>query len=439
MISEVMKFRARRPLNAEQQKLFDNMKREISQNTATKAVSFEMFETLIVRPFFDRRDMFLLMEEMFKGLYVGKKSFYDLRCEAEERALKRTENKCACIDEIYAQLQKISGISPSSREKLLKRELELEEYFCYPRRLGKELWKTAKDSGKKCVIIAETYLPAAAVERILRNCGYGGWDKLFVTNDYTDKPKAPEGLLYAHICEKMKLKAAELLHFGGSFEADVEAPIKQGVRAVMITTCRDRLIKSGRLCGWLQKNLVYEFCSQKYLALRCVLALYGVYAFDYPHGKLPQSDFCGDEYMLGFMASGAMTLHKDFVISDETDMMILGALSENEKCSGGCADFRDIFNAHFGDSLNKYGYEGCQLAFEYLLRHGAIGDRMCLQRYISNDITEKWSKQVTEPEIAPVYTGEAKASALSRLADKLFPPGTQVRTYADGILAKLRR
>lgn len=426
-----------RPLNAEQLHLLKNMKEEIAPER-TDAVSFELFDTLILRPFFDRLDIALLMEKDFSSLYIGKKSFYELRTEAEERTLKKAKDKrCITLEDIYRNLEKISGISPSSREKLMKRECELEEYFCFARQCGRELYNTARKKRMKLIITADTYLPRQTVEKILERCGFNSWDKLYITGE-CNVPKAPDGQLFARICKDLGIPAHRLIHFGGSFEADAEAPVKQGSRSVFLTTCRDRLIKSGQLCGFIQKELIYDFCSEKYLALRCILALYAAYSFDYPQKRIAQSDFCGDDYMLGFIVLGALSVYKDFVVSEELTVQLLSAMSKNEKMKIGRDDFSAMFAERFGGNLEKYGFNGCALPFEYYLKHGAIGDRMSVQGFLSADVMEKWSQGVTEPEIAPVYTGEAKISALSKLADRLFPPNTQIRTYVDGILSKLR-
>lgn len=426
-------FKPLRPLSAEQRHILENMKAEIS-SVNVSAVSFELFETLALRPFFDRCDLLFFMEREFSSLYAGKRSFYDLRREAEERAVKKAKETAAVtLVDIYKELEKISKISPSSRERLMKRECELEEYFCFARQCGAELFRTAAELGKKVIVTAETYLPRKTVEEILRRSGFAGWDKLCITGE----SGLPKTRLFEQICREMEIQPHTLLHFGSSFESDAEAPVNQGVRPVFITSCRDRLVKSGRLCGFIQKELIYDFCSEKCLALRCALGLYAAYAFDYPQNKLAQSDFCGDSYMLGFMVLGPLSLYKDLVVSDETELKILGALSRNKAMTDGRTDFIRMFGIHFGSNLEKYGTEGCSLPFRFFFSHGAIGDRMSVQPFISADVMEKWSGTVTEPEIVQVFLGRTRKTAVSRLADRLFPPGTQIRTYVDGILAKM--
>ena len=425
-----------RPLNAEQKHLMKNMAASVKAEDIG-AVSFEMSEMLVLTPFFDSHDIAFFMEEMFSGLYVGKSTFYELRCKAEDDVCEKKKGKPYTLDEIYDRLVKISKISSSSREKLIKRECELWQYFCFARNCGKELYNEARTAGKKLIITADTPLPRSTVEGILRSCGYEGYDKLYITSE-CGLSKSGEGKLFEKIVSETGIAAGKILHLGCSFESDAEAAISKGMKSLFVTSCRDRLIKSGRLCGYIQKQRIYDFCTIKYLSLRCAIGLYAAYAFDYPHGKAPHSDFCNDDYMLGFIVLGPLGLYKDFTVEPGLKMKLIAAMSRSEKLMGGEKDFMVMFDEIFGSNLEKYGFEGCELPLEYYASHGAVGDRMILQKLLSPEDSEKWSNDVTEPEIAPVATKALKKDGLSVLADKLFPPGSQVRTIVDGILHKAR-
>lgn len=426
-----------RPLNAEQKKLFGNMRAAIKSD-GIDTVSFEMFEMLVLRPYFDRLDVGIFMEREFKDVYIGSKTFYELRCAAEKSVSEKSQKKLKPfnMEDIYEKLMKLGKISDSSRRKLMERECELEEYFCFPRKTGRELFKLAKTEGKKVVITADTYLPRKTVESILQNCGYNGYDALYITSE-EGIAKSPDGALFRKICEDMKLVPNKALHFGCSFEADAEAPIRQGMKAMFITSCRDRLVKSGRLCGFIQKELMFDFNEAKHISLRCILGIYAAYAFDCPHSKTVHSDFCSDDYMLGFIILGAMSRYKDYVVESELDAHILGALSRLPNAVKGAEDFELMYDDIFSGASEKYGFSGCQLPFVYFARHGAIGDRMSIQKLLPPEILAEWADIVTEPEIAPVFTKHYEKNALSRFADKLFPHGSKIRTILDRIIAKL--
>lgn len=424
-----------RPLNENQRQLMDNMLTAL-ENKKAKAVSFEMNDMLVLRALFDPHDIAFFMERDFSGLYTGKKTFYELRLKAEEDAVARKKESPVTMDDIYDRLVKISKISPSSRDKLMKRECELEEHFCFPRRCGTELYNAARANGKKIIITADTYLPRKTVEKMLENCGYKDYEELFITSECGCE-KSPNGDLYSHICEKTGIKPEKILHIGCDYESDAEASVKQGMKSLFVTSCRDRLIKSGRLCGYIQKQLFFDFCSVKYISLRCIIALYAAYAFDFPHGKIPYSDFCGDEYMAGFIMLGPLGLYKDFVVESGLHAHILESMDRNGKMEDGAEDFKIMYGEIFRENLDKYGFEGCSLPFFFYADHGAKGDRIMIQNTINPEMKDKWEDHVTEPELAPVRVKNVEPNMLYRLADRMFPRNSYVRRLADGIIAKI--
>ncbi|MDD6279250.1 MAG: hypothetical protein PUA81_05625 [Oscillospiraceae bacterium] len=427
----------KRPLNTEQTHLLESMKSKIEAD-GINTVSFEMFEMLVVRPLFDKLDTAFFMEREFGNFYVGKQSFYEIRCEAEEYVRKRADRKkkCPTIEDIYSRIEKTAKLSPSGIEKLMKRECSLKEFFCFPRSSGYELYSTAKKLGRKIIITADTCLPRRTVEKILENCGYTGYDALYITGD-CGAAKLPDGELFSKISSEMKLVPSKTLHFGCTFDADTEAPIKQGWKSMLVPSCRDRLVKSGRICGYIQKQLFYDFASEKHLALRCILALYAVYAFDYPQSKVPHSDFCGDCYMMGFLILGALSCHKDYIAESKTDIDVLSALGKNSSAADGKNDFITLFDGIFGDTLEKFGFGECDLPLKFLACHGAVGDRMNLDKQLSPIDSAEWGAAVTEPELAPVFTKARERNFGEKLVDRMFPPNTKVRKILDRIMAKI--
>lgn len=426
-----------RTLNPDQTHLISSMKKRIEADSVS-AVSFELFEMLAVRPMFDRLDTGFFMEREFRDVFVGKRTFYDIRCEAEKyvsvRAAKK--EKTFTLEEIYQRIEKISGISPSSREKLMKRECALEEFFCFARNTGFELFSLAKKLGRKIIITADTYLPRSIVEKILENCGYKGFDALYVTSE-KKAAKLYGGELFSLISSEMNIQPGNILHFGCSYEADAEAPINNGWQAMLIASCRDRLVGSGRLCGYISKKLFYDFASEKYLALRCILGLYAIYAFDCPMSKAIHSDFCEDRYLLGFIVLGPIGCFKDFVADSEMLVRVLAALGKDSDAVKGREDFERLFSAVFRDNMEKYGFDGCDLPLRFLTDHGAVGDRMALDKYFEPVVSAEWGSHVSEPETVPVFTKQRETNFASRLLDKMFPPNTAVRKILDRIMAKI--
>lgn len=425
-----------RPLSADQRHLLEKIKSGLHREEI-RAVSFKMEDTLVLMPFSEKNDVFLLMENDFSMMYTGKSTFAALRAEAEDKALKKCAKKgTVTLGLIYDILMKNSKISPSSRDKLIQRERSLAEYFCFPRQCGLQLFKEAKSAGKKVIITSSSPMPEETVRKILSNCGYDDFDKLIMLNKEKKILSSEETCRL--IIEESGVEAHLITHIGGDVARDIEEPVKLGMKAMYLSPVTPLMVKSGRLRGFIQKQLFYDYEEERYLAMRCAFALYAAYAFDVPQNKTPHSDFCGDDYMIGFIVLGPLSLYKDFVISSALEANVLGAMSRKEKMIKGRDDFTAMFEAHFGDFLEKYGFDGCGLPLEFYIKHCSAADRMSVQKQLSAEDMIKWAESVTEPEIAPVYLKKVKKSALSKLADRLFQPGSHIRTIIDRILANVR-
>ena len=414
-----------RTLSDEQKSLLKKMTDEIS-GTNIRAVSFKMNDILVVAPFSTVQDMFMFMENDFRKVSRSGKSFAQLRTEAQDSACKKYGKESVTIDIIYGILSKTGKVKKENAEILMKRECELIEKFSFVRECGKTLFREAKRNGKKIIIVADTVYPEEIIVGILEKCGYGSYDKLIMNPDSFGKVQEVSGG-----------EPSELLHIGGNVEHDVEAPILKGSRAILISPVVPLMVKSGRLRGFIESEILLEADSPKYLALRCALGLYAMYGFDVPQNKLPKSDFCKIPYMLGFIVYGTLSLiENSYEYDDEWKQKLNSFNGNNQKVLKGRDDFIRMFNECFGEFHDCMKYTGLELPFEFLTDHSAPADRMLLRSCISDGTYKKWSESVTEPEIAPVYARTVKKNAVSRLADKLFPPGTKVRTIADGILAK---
>lgn len=68
----------RRPLSEPQLQLRQKLISEV-ENSRYKAVSFKMQDVLVISPFSEECDIFLLMEDEFALFNTGKKSFTELR------------------------------------------------------------------------------------------------------------------------------------------------------------------------------------------------------------------------------------------------------------------------------------------------------------------------------------------------------------------------
>ena len=427
-----------RPYSEAQTEITEKMLTEVARNNHA-AVSFKMWDTLVLLPFSQPEDIFLFMEDDFSLYNTSDKTFSELRIEAQQAAEKKYSQKGnLTLEKIYGIFAKLSGVSPSCREKLMTRECDLVQHFAFPRETGKLLFDKARYCGNKLIVVLDGYYPRDVAVKILCDCGYGDYCSLVIPAEHNIPDSAETGFLDI-VIKKSELSPDNILHIGGDMTNDVEAPIRRGMKALMLQPVLPLMTRSGRLRGYIEEKRLYDIEEKQFMALRCSLALYAAYGFDAPQNKKPKSDFCDDEYMMGFIILGPLCFIKDFSPQSELQAELIAAMEKNQKIMDGKLDFEKMLYHHFGDFIGKYGGEGCQLALEFLENHSYIGDRNRIIPLLSDKGRKKWGKPASEPKLAPVHTKKVKKNSLQKLADRLFPAGTKVRQITDGILTGKKR
>ena len=86
-------------MNSEQKHNFINMAAVVTKDNIT-TVSFDIFDTLVISPFWKSSDVYFLMEREFKNAYTGSKTFHELRIKAESKAIKKCGLKKPTLEEI---------------------------------------------------------------------------------------------------------------------------------------------------------------------------------------------------------------------------------------------------------------------------------------------------------------------------------------------------
>lgn len=423
-------------MNSQQKSNYINMVANIVKDNV-KVASFKIFDTLVLSGFWENSDLFHLMENEFKDLYVGKKTFYELRKTAEEKALKKSKTGKPEFDEIYRQLEKISGISPDSAEKLKKRELELVEYYCYPRECGLRLYNDALEAGKKTVLVTDSYLPKETIGRILENCGIKNYTAIFIKNQ--KQLKKSGGTIFPIIIKKLDLRQGQLVHIGGNVADDVEAPVIQGISVVYLPDCKELMIKSGRLSAYVEQKLGKKYNEPEYIGLRCAMSLYAERFFDYPTNQVVSGDFCGSIENLGFLTLGVLSLAKDYAVSSDVEAFVLTALGKEKKSADMSNEFAALFESHYSDIAESFDLRSCNIFLEYYVKHGALYDRMLIQKHLDIKQMQKWNDTAVETDISSDNNKEykfEKYDSENELDAKLFPKGSKRRALMEKLLSK---
>lgn len=141
-------------------------------------VTFDVFDTLLMRQVYRERDVFELIGEE-QDIVEG--SFAKLRTDAETEAWKKPHPD---IYRIYEELKKLSSITDKDKERLLKTEVDTEKRVIVRREEVCRLFDKIKEMGKKVFLISDMYLTKDIIADILHENGISGYEGLFVSCEF---------------------------------------------------------------------------------------------------------------------------------------------------------------------------------------------------------------------------------------------------------------
>lgn len=139
-------------------------------------VSFDMFDTLILREIIDSSDVFYLV-----GMKLQVKGFKEIRKRAEEEARKRfvaNSTYDVKLRDIYTILHEWYNIDI---EAGMKAELEVEKALCVANPYWYPVFKELIRRGKKVIITTDMYMSEQDLESILESKGYTGQERMYVS------------------------------------------------------------------------------------------------------------------------------------------------------------------------------------------------------------------------------------------------------------------
>lgn len=295
----------------------ENLKRDIS-SPDTDIVSFDVFDTLILRPFFSPSDIFYLMNDYFAELTDSSSyiNFAQIRIESEricrERArLLHPGNDDITIDNIY-EVMDISYLIPKNiLNKLKEKEIQLETEFCYERKIGKELYDLAHYCGKKIILISDMYLNSDSINSILLKNGYNKHQELYLSSEL--KLGKWSGRLFKYVMSKEGKK--RIVHIGDNWKSDVEKAKENGFIAHHLCQPLDifKGLNPGIFSGKSFNNIFNKNSGQidllgginQFLGLRSMLAVVANKLFDNPFVSFnKQSDFNANPKYIGYYNVG---------------------------------------------------------------------------------------------------------------------------------------
>ena len=198
--------------------------RFLQEILGSEVVSFDVFDTLILRKTLYPQDIFELTELRAKALGYPSESFAAARKEAEFAVGYGT------IYDIYDRIRTHFGWSEEVAGSMLRLELDIENEVIIPRTEVVELLDYAVSAGKTVVLVSDMYLPEPLLRKLLNEKGICSFDRLFVSCDYRLSKRAG---LFEEVC-RLAARPEAILHFGDDSEVDLQAASFCGIRAEQI-------------------------------------------------------------------------------------------------------------------------------------------------------------------------------------------------------------
>lgn len=196
-----------------------------------KCVGFDIFDTLLLRPFMRPEDLFSYLE--------GKESspgFCKERVKAERNARKIICNEI-CLDEIYSLMDERFSY-------LKEKEIDAECKLIVSDPDMKLLYDRVAALGIDIVLVSDMYLPKGVISKMLENCGYEGYRDIYVSNAY--RKNKHSGELFGIVLDELDLQPDEMLFIGDNQRSDYKVPLSLGIRSVKYTSAKERYAKTHR-------------------------------------------------------------------------------------------------------------------------------------------------------------------------------------------------
>jgi FMN phosphatase YigB (HAD superfamily) len=222
---------AEQPLSPEE--LLSRFEQEL---LAARVVSFDVFDTLVVRHVNHPVDVFLHLE---RHPAFSHRSFprpvAELRRTAEDSARRLLFEQHGTVEvvlpEIYRVFCSLAGLPPETADQLTAAEEAVELRLCYRNPRLVALFDRAVALRKKVIAVSDTYHRRDFLVRLLQSVGV----QLPASSVFASSARRinkQSGQLFAHLLKQLALQPEEMLHVGDHRVSDGETPRRLGIRAL---------------------------------------------------------------------------------------------------------------------------------------------------------------------------------------------------------------
>lgn len=292
--------------------------KEMIASSDIKMVSFDIFDTLVVRPFYSPADLFNVLDKYFREWTNNKTAleFYNVRVDSEVMARDykkkmKADSQDVTLDEIYDAMARRYRLDDKLLNKLKEKEIELEIKYCNVRHVSYDIYSYALYLDKKVICTSDMYLPKDVLVKILDKNEYNDLTNVYVSCEY-DMTKG-SGDLFDYVVKDNGMKESEVIHIGDNYAADYEMPKKKGLVAFHLPRTVDVLNDAGYTNGLsaiFNAQLPFWIDNMNglnnFYGIRSMVCVAANKYFDNPF--IPyndKTDFNADPYLIGYYLLGS--------------------------------------------------------------------------------------------------------------------------------------
>lgn len=280
-------------------------------------ISFDLFDTLVVRPFYNPDDLFGLLDNLFESYIQANISFKRIRTDGEKACREKMkfmhpEYQDVTLTEIYDYIASTYQIPDKICKKLMEKEVELEKKYICQRKTGKLLYDTAVSANKKIIITSDMYLEMDTIEQILQLNGYAGYEKIFLSS--SERVLKSTGDLFSRIVQTLDIEPVSILHIGDSWVNDIVNAGEKGLAASHFPRTLDVFENKDKQygtngCGHIAEKISGSFIDyeqvKKSVGYGCMTAMAANKFFDNPFTVFKEyTDFNRNPYFIGYYLVG---------------------------------------------------------------------------------------------------------------------------------------
>lgn len=219
-----------------------------------KIVSFDIFDTLLLRPYKRPTDLFKHLEQIER-----KPNFSHARQRAETAARKNhAHQEDITLDQIYDEIDDIYKPMKDS-------ELGLEYQVLQANPEMQQVYEYAQQQKKPIIILSDMYLPTAFIKEVLKKNGFTRYAKLYVSGDI-GKTKST-GTLYRQALDDLGVAPADIVHIGDNKSADVKRAQELGLNAIYYRQVISQFTRNNRRGYRFSKQIDTDLGGSILLAL----------------------------------------------------------------------------------------------------------------------------------------------------------------------------